>query len=190
MFGVYFFAGAVVAIYAALVVLLRLLQAGGVLADVVNDEHYHDLGKLLFGFVVFWAYIAFSQYMLIWYGNLPEETAWFAHRMEHGWKGVSVALAAGHFALPFFLLLSRHAKRRRAVLTAAAVWLLAMHYLDLYWLVLPSAGFGPVPAWQDAAALVGVGGLFVAALGWLARRPSLVPLGDPRLGESLAFENV
>jgi hypothetical protein len=129
--------------------------------------------------------------MLIWYGNIPEETLWFAHRWHHGWKAVSVALAVGHFALPFFFLLPRAIKRNAATLVLAAVWLLAMHFVDVYWLVIPSIeGLGARPGIVDVAALVTVGGAFLAAFGWLLVKSPLVPAGDPRLSESLAFENV
>jgi len=191
IFGVYIFSGAMVGILALVVLLAVALELGrGPLAGLVTAEHYHDLGKLLFGFVVFWAYIAFSQFMLIWYGNIPEETVWFAERLEHGWRPVTLALALGHFALPFFYLLGRDVKRHRVALAAGAVWLLVFHYVDLYWLVMPSVVEGFSPHWLDLATLVGVGGLFAGALGRLVSRPALVPVADPRLPESLSFENV
>lgn len=191
IFGVYIFSGAMVAILAVVVLLaIALEQRRGPLAGLVTAEHYHDLGKLLFGFVVFWAYIGFSQFMLIWYGNIPEETVWFAERLAHGWRPVTVALAVGHFALPFFYLLGRDVKRHRLALAAGAVWLLVFHYVDLYWLVMPSVVEGFSPHWLDLATLVAVGGLFAGTLGRLASRPALVPVADPRLPESLSFENV
>lgn len=199
IFGVYFFAGCVLAILSALILLALQLQASGYLKNVVTWEHFHDMGKLLFAFVVFWAYIAFSQFMLIWYGNLPEETGWFFHRWGDGptgWQGVSVFLAAGHFGLPFLFLLSSDFKRRRWSLTFAAVWMLAVHAVDLYWLVMPSLPLmieghhGLHPHWLDLACLAGIGGLFVAVVAWRLKGGALVPVKDPRLGESLAFENV
>jgi len=141
--------------------------------------------------VVFWAYIAFSQFMLIWYGNIPEETAWYAERLHGTWRGATLALALGNFVLPFFFLLFRRVKRKRSTLVAACLWLLALHYLDLYWLAMPAihpAGFAP--HLLDLTAFIGVGGLFLATLGWLARKPALLPVGDPRLPESLSFENM
>ncbi|MEM7482225.1 MAG: hypothetical protein AAF481_13700 [Acidobacteriota bacterium] len=191
IFPVYFFAGCVVAILAVLVVLTMGLQRSGALTEVVTTEHFHDIGKLLFGFVVFWAYIGFSQYMLIWYGNIPEETLWFAHRLEHGWRPWTVLLVVGHFVIPFLYLVSRHTKRRRSPLLIGALWLLVMHFVDLYWLVMPVAhphatGLGLL----DIAAWLAVGGLFLGTLGLLLRRRALVPVRDPRLAESLAFENM
>ena len=192
IFGVYLFAGCAVAIFAAVALGAILLERrGGPLEGIVTAEHYHDLGKLLFGFVVFWAYIGFSQYMLIWYGNIPEETVWFARRLEHGWLAVSVALAVAHFVLPFFYFILVRTKRDRVLLAAGCLWLLAAHWLDLYWLVMPAVfPQGPPVSLLDLLAWLGIGGLFVAVLGALLRRPALVPVGDPRLPESLSFENM
>ncbi len=191
VFGGYVFAGVAVAAFSLLIVLALLLQRSGVLEGVVTMDHYHDLGKLQLSFVVFWAYLAFSQFMLMWYGNMPEETNWFAQRWTPGWKPVSIALAAGHFGLPFFVLLLRDVKRHRATLWAISLWLLLVHWLDLYWLVMP--GFqtsGPRLHVYDALFFVALACLFSAALAWALRLRALVPVNDPRLAESLAFENV
>ncbi|MBK6848193.1 MAG: quinol:cytochrome C oxidoreductase [Proteobacteria bacterium] len=190
MFGVYYFAGCVVAIFAFLALVGLLLRRARVLADVITVEHYHDLGKLLFGFTVFWTYIAFSQFMLIWYGNLPEETIWYARRLIGSWGQVTLVLALGHFVVPFFYLMTRATKRRGATLLPAALWLLTVHYLDLYWLVMPILHpEGARPCLLDLTAFLGVGGCFVALFGRQLRRHALVPMRDPRLAESLAFEN-
>jgi len=113
IFGVYYFSGAAVGFLAAIILLVMLLQATGRLTSSVTVEHYHDLGKLLFGFVVFWGYIAFSQYMLIWYANIPEESVWYLARQQGSWKWVSLVLLFGHLLIPFFGLLPREAKRRK-----------------------------------------------------------------------------
>jgi hypothetical protein len=190
IFGVYFFAGSVVSILAVLILLAMALQRAGALRDLVTWEHFHDLGKLLLGFVVFWAYIAFSQFMLIWYANIPEETEFFAARWNTDWKGFSIFLAVGHFVLPFFFLLLRDVKRRRITLVAVSLWLLAMHYVDLYWLVMPNFHHeAPQLNPLDITALIGVGGVFLAVLANLMRRRPLIPVKDPRLAESLLFEN-
>jgi hypothetical protein len=156
----------------------------------ITVEHFHDLGKFLFAFVVFWAYIAFSQYMLIWYANLPEETGWLLRRQTHGWGGVGLLLIAGHFALPFVALLSRVPKRMPFLLAAAAAWLLVMHAVDLYWLVMPEASPStPRLHAVDLLVLFGMGGLFVAWWAQALAARSLIPVRDPRLSESLHFEN-
>jgi hypothetical protein len=191
IFGVYFFAGSVLGFIALLSVIAVAMRRAGLLDTVISAEHLHDIGKLLFGFTAFWAYIAFSQFFLMWYANLPEETFWYKARMEGSWMQVSLFLMAGHFAIPFFYLMGRTVKRNGVTLAAGGLWILAMHFLDLYWQVMPTLhpeGFRPSAL--DVAALLTVGGCFVAAAGWLMRRQALVPLGDPRLAESLAFENV
>jgi hypothetical protein len=190
IFGVYFFAGTMVAIFAFMSLVVIAQQRAGLLVDVVSPEHLHDLGKLLFAFVVFWAYIGFSQWFLIWYGNIPEETVFFAQRLAGSWRGVSVLLAAGHFVAPFFFLLPRTIKRNTLALALASGWLLFMHFVDLHWLVMPNLHpAGPHPSLLDGAALIGSIGVFLAAFGWSLRRQALVPLRDPRLPESLLFEN-
>ena len=190
IFGVYFFAGCVVAIVSLLILLAFGAQRAGLLRSSITVEHYHDLGKYLFAFVVFWAYIAFSQYMLIWYANLPEETGWFLRRQTHGWGGVGLALLFGHFVLPFLALLSRAPKRQPPLLAAAAAWMLAMHWVDLYWLVMPEAsGLSPRLHAVDLTLFVGIGGFVVAGAAWTLRGRFLVPVRDPRLEESRHFEN-
>jgi uncharacterized membrane protein YpjA len=154
-------------------------------------EHYHDYGKWLFGLIVFWAYIAFSQYMLIWYANLPEETQWFRTRTQGGWTVWALALAAGHFFVPFFALISRAAKRSLPWLAAVSVWVLLAHYLDLYWQVMP-AFHREAPAWHwlDAATLVAVGASLGLAFWRQLKDVPLAPVGDPRFSRSVEFHNV
>jgi hypothetical protein len=191
MFGVYFFAGSFVGFIALLSVVAVAMRRAGLLETVITAEHLHDVGKLLFGFTAFWAYIAFSQFFLIWYANLPEETTWYRARLEGSWMMVSAFIMAGHFGLPFFYLMGRDVKRKGWTLALGGAWMLAMHFVDLYWLVMPTLHpEGLRPSLLDVAALVTVGGCFVAAASWLMRRQALVPVRDPRLAESLAFENV
>jgi hypothetical protein len=190
IFGVYFFAGSFVGFIALLSVLAVAMRRAGLLVTVITAEHLHDVGKLLFAFTAFWAYIGFSQFFLMWYANLPEETIWYKARLEGSWTTVSLFLMAGHFGVPFFYLMGRTVKRRGWTLAIGGAWLLAMHYLDLYWQVMPTLHpEGVRPSLLDVAAFVAVGGCVVAAAGWLMRRQALVPLRDPRLAESIAFEN-
>ena len=175
---------------AAIILLALLLQGSGRLQTSVTVEHYHDLGKLLFAFLIFWGYIAFSQYLLIWYGNIPEETSWYLLRQTGGWIVVSLLLLFVHLLIPFFGLLSREAKRRKALLAFWAVWMLAAHWLDLYWLVMPSVAPAKPPlSLIDLCCLLGMAGLYLAGVAQAADGRALTPLGDPRLAESLAFEN-
>jgi len=191
IFGVYWFAGSFVSFFALVTLMVVRLRSAGFLKNVVGLEHFHDLGKLLFAFTVFWAYIGFSQYFLIWYGNIPEETIFFRHRLEGSWTAVSLLLAAGHFIVPFFFFMPRTIKRKPALLALGAAWMLAMHAVDIYWLVMPVLHPAGVSiSLLDVAAFLGVGGLFFGAVGRMMLAAPLVPVGDPRLPESLSFENV
>lgn len=193
IFGVYFFAGGAFGTFALLIVMVYLLQQAGRMTQAVTIEHYHDLGKLLFAFTVFWTYIAFSQYMLIWYGNLPEENFWYERRQEGQWVNFSLALLFGHFVIPFLYLVSRHPKRNKVLLVLAACWALLMHWIDMYYLVMPQApgARGVVPLQlTDLTCWVGLLGLCAAHVAWRMPRTRLAPVGDPRLPEALAFENM
>jgi len=190
IYGVYYFAGALVAIFSTLALLVLGLQRTGMMRNVVTTEHFHDLGKYQFAFVVFWAYIAFSQYMLIWYANIPEETLWIRHRTENGWENITGILMLGHFLIPFFFLMPRTVKRIPKLVGLAAVWLLAVHYVDLYWLIMPVHHHHLHVSLMDLTTFVAVGGFFLAALGWQFQRHSVLAVKDPRLSESLAFENM
>ena len=138
MIGVYLFSDAVLSGFAAIALLALVLQSCGLLRGAVTVEHYQDLGKLTFGFVFFWGYIAFSQYMLIWYANMPEETQFYMPRQIGPWVTVSLALIVVHFAIPFAGLMSRHAKRTLPVFAFWLVWVLAAHAFDLFWLIMPN----------------------------------------------------
>ena len=190
IFGVYVFAGAFMSIHALLALCAMILQSTGNLRGIVTTEHYQDLGKLTFGFVVFWTYIAFSQYMLIWYGNIPEETLWYRHRLSHGWEVHGAVLLIGHFVVPFFLLLSRAVKRSRLLLGLICVWLLAMQWFDIHWLAAPA--LHPDAAtihFLDVANWVGLFGIVLGAFMYRLVRHSLVPRRSPWLENSLHFEN-
>jgi hypothetical protein len=188
VFGVYFFAGSFVGFFGLLALLAIPLERGP-LHGILTIEHLHDVGKHLFAFTCFWAYIGFCQFFLIWYGNIPEETAFYQARLHGGWGNVSVLLAVGHFIIPFFYLMGRTVKRRPFLLAIGAVWILLMHLLDIAWIVLPSSHpEGLRIGLVELACYLAVGGIFLAAIGWNLRRQALVPTGDPRLRESLAFE--
>jgi len=190
IFGVYIFAGAVVSSLSALAVITILFQKSRILRRVSTVEHRHTIGQLMFAFTVFWSYIAFSQYMLIWYANLPEETIFYRSRWTGSWVGVSLALVVGHFAIPFIYLMSRHVKRHMLGLLAGAIWMLAMHYLDMYWLVMPNLdSAGAHLTFIDLAGLVGPAGILAFLVAWKAQKGPLYPLKDPRLIESLSSEN-
>jgi uncharacterized membrane protein YpjA len=144
---------------------------------------------MLFAFTVFWAYVGFSQFMLIWYANVPEETYWYKERFAGGWGDMAWALVFCHFVIPFFFLLSRHIKRNKTTLAIGAVWMIAMVYLDMYWLVMPGVDHQPAPNAMDALCLVGLVSALVAGIAYRAQGVNLIPTKDPRLARSLAFEN-
>jgi MFS family permease len=197
MWGVYYFAGSAFACFPMVVIILTTLRSRGRLEGVVGEEHIHDLGKLMFAFTVFWAYIAFGQYFLIWYANVPEETAWFFFRKTGAWESFSYALPIGHFLIPFFVLLWRRVRRSALLLSLAGAWLLAFHVLDLYWVLRPSAYIGSMLGESGGAVgllvdTAGIAGPFGLYLGTLVRRVvsgPLVPLHDPRLGEAIHHKN-
>lgn len=186
IFGLYIFAGGFVAAIALLCILASMaVRAHGPVGALINDSHLHNLGKYLLAFVAFWAYMAFSQYMLIWVGNLPEEVPWILLRREGGWRWVGVFLIVFHFAVPFLLLLSRDLKRNPRTLAMIAAWVMLVHYVDLYWIVLPyaRAGFH----WSAITSFVGVGGLTLAFGLFRARGAHAVPVRDPYLEDSLRY---
>jgi len=190
IFGVYVWSGGVLSALAFLTLASFAIQRGGALAGVLRTDHFQDLGRLLFAFTVFWAYIAYSQFMLIWYGNLPEETIWFLPRIHGSWGWASLALGLGHFAVPFMLLMSRWLKRRPALIAATAVWVLLMCYFDIFWMVMPVLHHDVFTlSWMDLVCVIGVGGVFLSVFTARLTRAKLVPAGDPRLPESLALES-
>jgi len=189
IFGVYFFASCVLCVHATVSLSAMWLQGKGRLKSV-TAEHYHDLGKMLFAFTVFWAYVAFAQFMLMWYANIPEETLWFKERFAHGWGNVSWFLLFGHFVFPFFGMLSRHVKRNKKGLAFFAFWMIAMVYLDMFWLILPNIDHEPNLKIFDVLLLIGLLSALVAGVARRAAKLNLLPTRDPRLGRSLAFENI
>ena len=190
MFGVYIFAGTAVALFAMLIVSILWLEGNGVLTKTITIANFHDAGKLMFGFIVFWTYITFSQYYLIWYANIPEEIGWYLHRMQGGWENVGLAVAVGHFILPFWVIMSRHTKRNRAVLGFAAVWMLVMHFVDLYFVVMPTYHHHFHFHWMDLSTFVGIGGLFLLGFLHWSSKDAIVAHKDPQLVASMEYDNV
>jgi hypothetical protein len=190
VFGVYVFAGMAASSLAAVTLLTLGLRRAGRLgnADTATDDHLYSLGGLLFAFTCFWAYIAFSQYMLTWYSNLPEEAAFFRHRLRNGWGAVTVGLWIVRFGLPFLLLLPRRAKRDGRALAAASAVVLAGQLIDLYWIIMPAARRdGPVLGPAEAGPPLLMSGLLLLyAARFLGRHPA-VPAGDPLIGECRRF---
>jgi hypothetical protein len=190
IFGVYHFAGLFSSGLAMLILLVLWLRRTGPLRDFVNQEHLHDLGKLLFGFSTFWMYIWFSQYMLIWYANMTEETGYYIRRMEQFWQPLFVLNVVLNWVAPFVVLLSRAAKRNPGILAKVAVVVLAGRVLDLYLMIAPplSGGAPRVGIWE-AGLLAGAVAVFLLVFLKAIRQAPVVPLRDPYLAESLHYHN-
>jgi hypothetical protein len=191
IFGVQVFAQCALVQMATLVVTTLLLRRSGLLGDAVTVEHYHDMGKLLFGWIVFWSYITFAQFFLTWYSNIPDEVTWFHKRWDDNggtWFWTSIVLVVMHFFVPFWFLMSRNIKRRLALLAAGAVCMLVMHVVEVYWIVMPN--FGQLaPSLLDVGCLLGLVGVYLATVLYGIEQYPLVPVGDPRLVRALEFEN-
>jgi hypothetical protein len=188
MFGVYCFAGSFYSSLALTAIIAVLLRRAGYLTHIVNENHLHDLGKFMFAFTVFWAYIAFCQFMLIWYANMPEETFYFMNRFKGNWAGFSVFLLAGKFLVPFFGLLTRQAKRSETRLLYVGFFMLIAQWIDLVWLVQPQVqpeGYNFKGLWIDLGAFIGLGGVFVLFLTRFLSRNSVVAIRDPKLVEAV-----
>ena len=189
IFGVYFFIGGTLCAVAVMTFLSIAFQNSGMLNGVVTAEHYQDLGKYMFGFTVFWAYIAFSQYMLIWYAGIPEEIAWYQHRLVDGWGWHSAFLLLFHFIVPFFVLMARAPKRVPFIMAVMSVWFMVMHWFDLHWMAIPVLNDAGGFHWLDFACWIGLASLFGGLLVYRLSRHSLVPKRAPYLADSLHFEN-
>jgi len=191
--GLYYFAGSFVAAIALLCIAAAAAHGTDTaFGRMLTPSHFHNLGKYLFAFVAFWAYIGFSQYMLIWVANLPEEIPWVQLRDPGPFRFVGVFLILFHFLVPFFALLSRDLKRNPRALAIAAVWVLLVHFVDLYWVIMPAAGGGARPTslglhWTQLTSFVGIGGAAIAFGLWRLRGGYPVPVGDPYLEDSLRY---
>jgi hypothetical protein len=194
MYGVLYIAGQALNALAFVTAALVLVSRQAPFSGYVRSSHFHDLGKLLLAFVMFWAYVAFSQYLIIWAGNLPEEIPWYLRRLSGGWGWIGVALIALHFVLPFLLLLPETANRNPRILASVAALVVLMRFVDVYWLVRPvftQAGASPRTAhfqihWLDLAAPIAIGGVWLAVFLWQLEERPLLPVNDPEFEQAMA----
>ncbi len=190
IFGLYILSGGALTFMSLVTLICMGFRRAGILKNSITREHYHDLGKWMFALTAFYTYMAFSQYLLIWYANLPEETIWYRHRSVGSWLGVSLAMPFIRFLIPFFVMLSKPAKRSLNMIAALAIWSIVVEYIDLYWVVMPTYfKTGPQLSWMDFATLAAT--LSVCALVFWSRfrKTKLAPVGDLRFEQSLHFEN-
>jgi hypothetical protein len=188
IFGVYYFSGSMASSLSLLAVVSDMSRDKNLFGEHVSVEHTHNVGKLMLAFVCFWTYVAFSQLMLIWIAGLPEETPFYITRFRREWAGIGIFLILGHFFIPFGALLSRSLKRNPRRLALVGIWLLLVHYIDLYWLVMPTLhpeGF--TIHWTSFTAFLGVGLLAIAFAIFRLRGKLSVPVKDPYLAESLRY---
>lgn len=187
MFGVYAFAGLFQASLAFIVLLAIWVRSKNLVHGFIKLDHMHDLGKFLKGFTIFMAYIGFSQFMLIWYANIPEETEFFLSRAHGKWMVISLSLLIFKFIVPFLALLPKWAKRSTAHLTWVALLVLVMEYVDIYWLVYPNLNdVSPQFNLLEIGVFLGFLGIFAYAVTRFLSRNSLIPMKDPRRHESMA----
>lgn len=186
IFGIYCFAGAVQAAMALLAIVIVWMRNSKFTNGYITEEHQHDVGKYIKGFTVFWAYIAFSQFMLIWYANIPEETEFYIMRSLNGWMAVSFALLIFRFIVPFLVLLPRGAKRNNSILVSTSILVLVMQYVDIYWLVYPNFFDGePQFGLWEIGIFLGFAGLFIMTMIQFMKKHNLVAIKEPRLHEAL-----
>jgi hypothetical protein len=191
IFGMYILAGGALTFFSILTLVALGFRRAGILTKSITIEHYHDLGKWMFAMVAFYTYMAFSQFLLIWYANLPEETIWYRHRSAGSWIFIALAMPFIRFVIPFFTLICRPAKRNLKVLGLVAVWCIVVEYIDLYWVVMPVYyKDGPKVHWLDFATLAATVSICGLVFWGRFKKNKMVPVGDLRFEQSLQFENV
>ncbi len=188
IFGVYYFSGTFLSALAIITFFIVYLTEKGVFGKEIVPDHYYSFGALLYGFINFWAYIAFSQFMLIWYANLPEETFWFLNRWEGSWLVFSLIFIVIHFLVPFFALVSQPSKTNGARLKFMSIWLLVAHFMDMYFLVMPTfSPEGVSLGWIELGFFLLAFGLVFLVFSYKAKTVNLLPIGDPKLKRGLDF---
>ena len=190
IFGMLFIVGQALNSLALMTALLALLSTRPPLSSIVTADHFHDLGNLLLAFTMLWAYMQFSQFLIIWSGNLSEETPFYIYRTQRGWQAVGLILIIFHFFIPFVLLLNRRTKRSPQILAAVSLGIVLMRVVDLFWIIVPHHAQGrgitlgyPIPHWMDIAAIAAIGGIWIWWFIAQLRKTALVPINDPRLAE-------
>lgn len=186
IFGLIFVAAWTLSALAFTILVMSWLSQREPMNAVVQPSHFHDWGNLTLTLVMLWTYFAFSQYLIIWSGNLPEETVWYVARKHGGWGAIALAIALLQFAFPFLLLLSRANKKDPRKLALLAILILAMRLVDVFWLIEPTYNQARFHlSWMDVVAPIAMGGLWLATFAWQLQKRSLVPINDPQLEAAL-----
>jgi hypothetical protein len=186
IYGFLFVAGQAISAMSLMIIVVIMCSHAEPFSHFIQKRHLHDLGKLLFAFNMLWAYFGFSQLLIIWAGNQPEEISFYKSRLYGGWGVVGVMVLALHFFIPFFALLSRDLKRNQALLPKLAMWLIAMRCLDLYWLTRPEFTSHALPSFWDLATILALGGIWLWFFAKQLKQQPLLPLGEPKLAEAIA----
>jgi len=186
IYGFLFVAGQLISAMSLMIAVIVLLSRTAPLAGVIQKRHIHDLGKLLLAFVMLFAYFDFSQLLIIWSGNQPEEITFYRSRLYGQWGAVAVIVLLFHFFVPFFLLLSRDLKRNNRLLPKVAIWMIVMRLVDLFWMTRPEFTGRAIPSWIDFVVPIALIGLWLAFFAFNLQKLPLLPLGDPHLAEAIA----
>ena len=189
IYGFIFIAGQLISSMSLMIAVVVLLARTGPLSGILQPRHIHDLGKLLLAFVMLWAYFQFSQLLIIWSGNQPEEITFYYSRLHSQWGVVAVIVVIFHFFVPFFLLLSRDLKRNPRLLPGVAIWLIFMRLVDLYWYTRPQFTPSALPTIWDLGAALALGGLWFFFFAGQLKQLPVLPVGDPKLAEAIANEH-
>jgi len=187
IFGIYFITGTILAGLGATTYIVVKLNENGYFQPALRSDHYYSLGALMFAFTNFWAYIAFSQFLLIWYANIPEETVWFLARWNGSWKYISIALIFVRFVIPYAGLLSQPSKMNPKRLKIMGLWILFSHIFDLYWLVMPTLSGGIIFGWMELGFPILVIGIIIIVFYLQVKKHNLMPIGDPKLQRGIDF---
>lgn len=185
IYGFLFVAGQLISSMSMMIAVLVLLSRTPPLAGLIQPRHLHDLGKLLFAFILLWAYFSFSQLLIIWAGNQPEEITFYRSRLYGSWGVVAVIVLIFHFFIPFFILLSRDVKRRANSLPLVAIYMIVMRLVDLFWLTRPEFTPRAIPSWIDIVVPIALIGLWLAFFAFNLQKMPLMPLGEPKLPEAI-----
>ena len=186
IYGVLIIGGQGLSAIAFLIAVLVWLSRRPPLHDIIAPAHFHDLANLMLAFVMLWAYFSFSQYLIIWSGNLPEEIAWYLHRLQTGWRFVAITLVMFHFAVPFLLLLSRAVKREPNTIVKVAIAILLARLIDLFWLIAPEFHqTGISISWMDIVLPLTLTSIWLGCFLWQLRGRAILPVYDPQFEETL-----